>query len=200
MEIKNAFEVPVSIDRAWVVLTDVEQVAACMPGAELTEVGDDGMYQGKVKVKVGPIHLSFAGEASFIDLDKTSKRMLMKAKGREMKGRGAAEATITSHLVAAGDSTRVEITTDVQLSGSVAQYGRNMISDVSTHLIGQFADCLALQVAGSGEQAEAAISRAEKGVPALRLILTALWAATRRFFRRITGRSDGAGGATPSDG
>lgn len=200
MEIESVFEVPVSVDRAWVVLTDVEQVAACMPGAELTEVADDGTYQGKVKVKVGPIHLSFAGEARFIDLDKSAKRMRMKAKGKETKGRGSAEATITSQLTAAGDSTRVEITTDVQLSGSVAQYGRNMISDVSTHLVGRFADCLALQLAGGGEQAEAAIARAGKGVPALRLILTALWAVIRRFFRRITGRSNPTDEGRPIDG
>jgi carbon monoxide dehydrogenase subunit G len=183
VEVKNSFEVPVSIDRAWIVLTDVRQVAECMPGAELTEVLDDGSYRGKVKVKLGPIALSFAGEAHFVELDETAKRILIKAKGREVRGRGGAEATVASHLVASGSSTLVEITTDIHLSGSVAQYGRNMISDVSSRLVGQFADCLATQVAGTEEEAAIAQTKADKGLPALRLLLQALWNGIKRLFR-----------------
>jgi carbon monoxide dehydrogenase subunit G len=195
VEIKNSFEVPVGVDTAWVVLTDVERVAACMPGAELTEVGDDGIYRGRVKVKVGPISLAFSGEARFEELDEPAKRMLLKAKGREVRGRGAAEATVTSELAPSGSSsTQVEITTDLHLSGSVAQYGRNMLSDVSSHLVGQFANCLRSQLAGSGEEAQAAISEAEKGVPGIRLFLAAFWKAVKRFFRRIVGGSGQDGG------
>lgn len=190
MEIKNTFEVPVGIERAWAVLTDVEQVAACMPGAELTEAGEDGTYRGKVKVKVGPINLSFSGEAHFEELDESARRMLMKAKGKELKGRGAAEATVTSELIESGDSaTEVAITTDLQLSGSVAQYGRNMISDVSSHLVGQFADCLRSQVAGSEEDAQTAVSKAQESVPGIRLFLAALLKAIKRLLRRFGGGS-----------
>jgi uncharacterized protein len=184
MEIKNSFEVPVGIDRAWDVLTDVRQVAACMPGAELTDEVDDGSYRGNVKVKVGPIALSFAGDARFVELDEVAKRMRMRAKGKELRGRGAAEATVTSQLIANGNATTVDITTEIQLSGSVAQYGRNMISDVSSHLVGQFADCLAVQVAGTKDEAAAATAKADEGVPALRLLLHAVWSAIKRMFRR----------------
>jgi carbon monoxide dehydrogenase subunit G len=201
VEIKNSFEVPVGVDGAWIVLTDVERVAKCMPGAELTDVSEDGAYRGKVKVKVGPISLAFAGEARFDELDEAAKRMKLKAKGREMRGRGAAEASVVSELSPSGDSaTQVVITTDLQLSGAVAQYGRNMLSDVSTHLVGQFADCLRSQLSGTGEEAEMAISKAEKGVPGIRLFLKALWNAVKRLFGRLLGRSksDGGGGGNDS--
>jgi carbon monoxide dehydrogenase subunit G len=189
VEIKNSFEVPVGVDSTWRLLTDVEKVAACMPGAELTEMSDDGSYKGRVKVKVGPISLSFSGDARFEELDEASKVMKMKAKGKELRGRGAAEATVTSVLTPSGTtSTEVVITTDLQLSGSVAQYGRNMVSDVSTHLVGQFADCLRSQLAGTEEEAQTAIAKAEKGVPGIRLFFSALWAAIKRFFGRFRRR------------
>jgi carbon monoxide dehydrogenase subunit G len=197
VEIKNSFEVPVGIDLAWEVLTDVQRVAGCMPGAELTEVADDGSYRGKVKVKVGPIAMSFAGEARFVELDEASKRMLLKAKGKELRGRGAAEATVTSQLAADGDSTVVDITTDIQLSGTVAQFGRGMIGDVSSHLVGQFADCLATQLAGTREEAAAATAKADEGVPAIRLFMRALWNAIRRLFRpraRVESQTNGPRG------
>jgi carbon monoxide dehydrogenase subunit G len=188
VEIKNSFEVPVGVDSTWRLLTDVEKVAACMPGAELTEMSDDGTYKGKVKVKVGPISLSFAGEARFEEMDESSKVMRMKAKGKEMRGRGAAEATVTSVLTPSGTSTAVDITTDLQLSGAVAQYGRNMVSDVSTHLVGQFADCLKSQLAGTEEEAQTALAKADKGISGIRLFFSALWAAIKRFFGRFRGR------------
>jgi carbon monoxide dehydrogenase subunit G len=197
VEIKNSFEVPVDVDGAWVVLTDVERVAKCMPGAELTDASDDGTYRGKVKVKVGPISLSFSGDARFDELDESAKRMRLKAKGREMRGRGAAEATVVSELAPSGDSsTQVVITTDLQLSGAVAQYGRNMMSDVSTHLVGQFADCLRSQLSGTKEEADRAVSAAEKGVPGIRLFLAALWKAVKRLFGRLLGRSSNGGGGS----
>lgn len=188
MEIKNSFEVPVGIDATWRLLTDVEKVATCMPGAELTEISDDGVFKGKVKVKVGPISLAFTGQAEFEELDEAGKTMRMKAKGKETRGRGAAQATVLSVLTSSGaSSTEVVITTDLQLSGSVAQYGRNMVSDVSTHLVGQFADCLRSQLAGTQEEAQMAVSKAGKGVPGIRLALSALWKAIRRFFTRFRG-------------
>jgi hypothetical protein len=113
----------------------------------------------------------------------------MKAKGKELRGRGAAEAMVTSVLTPSGaSSTEVVITTDLKLTGAVAQYGRNMVSDVSTHLVGQFADCLKTQLAGTEEEAQTAVSEAEKGVPGIRLFLSALWKAIKRFFGRFTGR------------
>ena len=192
MEITNSFEAPVAVDSMWRLLTDVEKVASCMPGAELTEMSDDGTFRGKVKVKVGPISLSFAGEANFEELDESAKRMRMKAKGKELRGRGAAEAMVTSVLTSSGaSSTEVVITTDLKLSGAVAQYGRNMVSDVSTHLVGQFADCLQKQLAGTEEEAQTAVAVADKGVPGIRLLLSALWKAVKRFFSRFGGRGKG---------
>jgi len=201
VEIRNTFEVPVGVDTTWSALTDVERVAQCMPGAELSDVGEDGTYKGKVKVKVGPISMAFAGEAVFVELDEPGKRMKLKAKGRELRGRGAAEATVVSEMTAAGGSkTEVLIITELQLTGSVAQFGRNMISDVSTHLVDQFADCLKSQLAGDGVQAEAAIAKAGKGVPGIRLFFSALGKAIKRFFRRLFGRSKDDGGTTGEGG
>lgn len=189
MEIKNSFETPAGVDTTWRLLTDVEKVASCMPGAELTEMKDDGTFRGKVKVKVGPISLSFSGEAQFEELDESAKRMRMKAKGKELRGRGAAEAMVTSVLTSSGaSSTEVVITTDLKLTGAVAQYGRNMVSDVSTHLVGQFANCLKSQLAGTEEEAQTAEAEADKGIPGVRLFLSASWKAIKRFFGQFAGR------------
>ena len=199
MEVRNSFEVPVGVDRAWAVLTDVQQVAECMPGAELSETRDDGSYRGNVKVKIGPIALNFAGEARFAEVDEASRTMLIKAKGKELRGRGSAEATVSSRLAASGSSTLVDITTDIHLSGSVAQYGRNMISDVSTRLVDQFADCLAAHLAGTEEEAAVAHEKAAKGVPAVRLLLQALWNSIKRLFRSGGRSSDRDAGDSDRD-
>jgi len=141
MELTNEFDVPAPIHEAWRILTDLELIAPCMPGAQLTEVdGDD--FKGSVKVKVGPITAQFKGTASFVERDATAHRGVIKAQGRDTGGKGNANATITAELSPDGDGTHVTITTDLSITGKVAQFGRGALAEISTKLLGQFVDCL----------------------------------------------------------
>ena len=137
MELVHEFTVAVPVERAWDVLTDVERIAPCMPGAELTGV-DGGTYQGQVKVKVGPITAQYKGTASFAEKDEASRRVVLKASGRDTRGQGTASATVTATMVADGGSTTVSIVTDLSVSGRVAQFGRGVMGDVSAKLLEQF--------------------------------------------------------------
>jgi carbon monoxide dehydrogenase subunit G len=144
MKFDNAFEVPLPPDQAWALLLDVQRIAPCMPGAELTEVLDERSFKGRVAVKLGPVALSFAGTARFEELDEVARRARVKAQGTDTKGRGGANAVATFTLSPVANGTRVDIATDLNLSGSVAQYGRGagMIQAVAAELIGQFATAL----------------------------------------------------------
>ncbi len=137
----NEFEVGVPPEVAWGVLTDVERIAPCMPGAELREVEGEE-YRGVVKVKVGPITAEYRGKASFLERDETGRRAVLRAEGRETRGQGNANATITATLEPNGAGTRVKVSTDLAITGRVAQFGRGVLADVSTKLLGQFVDCL----------------------------------------------------------
>ncbi len=154
MELKNEFRVSVPVETAWSTLTDVEYIAPCMPGAQLTEIDGDE-YKGQVKVKVGPITAQYKGTASFIELDEANHTAVLKAKGRDTRGAGNAEADVTAQMTADGDATHIEITTELKVTGKVAQFGRGVMADVSEKLIGQFVDCLEgkLAEAGSAEPA-----------------------------------------------
>jgi carbon monoxide dehydrogenase subunit G len=141
MELTNEFRVNVPPATAWAVLTDVERIAPCMPGAQLQEIEGDE-YRGIVKVKVGPITAQYKGAASFIELDEANHRAVLKADGRETRGQGNAAATITATLVPDGDGTKVTVVTDLTVTGKVAQFGRGVMADVSAKLLGQFVDSL----------------------------------------------------------
>jgi carbon monoxide dehydrogenase subunit G len=141
MELTNEFDVAVPVDQAWAVLTDLEKIAPCMPGAQLTEVEGDE-YRGTVKVKVGPITAQYKGVARFAEKDDASHRAVIDAQGRDTRGQGNANATITASLAEADGGTRVSINTDLKLTGKVAQFGRGAIQDVSGALLGQFVSCL----------------------------------------------------------
>jgi uncharacterized protein len=141
MELNNEFDVEVPVDQAWAVLTDLERIAPCMPGAQLTEVEGDE-FRGTVKVKVGPITAQYKGVARFAEKDDASHRAVIDAQGRDTRGQGNANATITAELSAQGTGTRVSINTDLKLTGKVAQFGRGAIQDVSGALLGQFVSCL----------------------------------------------------------
>src|SRR5262245_28947963 len=141
MQIVHDFVVPQPIDTAWNVLTDLERIAPCMPGAQLTEVEGD-TYRGTVKVKVGPILAQFRGEARFKELDTDAHRAVIEARGKEAGGKGLASALITAELNPDGDRTAVNVVADVTLSGRIAQFGRGTISEISTKLLGQFVQCL----------------------------------------------------------
>ncbi len=141
MELVNEFKVPVSVDQAWQVLTDVERVAPCIPGAQLLSVdGDD--FTGVVKVKVGPITVQYKGKAAFDERDASARRAVITASGKETRGQGHASAIVTAELKDEGHSTSCVLTTDLTISGKAAQFGRGVLLDVATKLIGQFAERL----------------------------------------------------------
>jgi hypothetical protein len=133
--------VGVPVERAWELLTDVEGIAPCMPGAQLQEIEGDE-YRGIVKVKVGPITAQYKGVARFLERDEAAHRAVLRAEGRETRGQGNANATITARLEADGDATNVTVVTDLTITGRVAQFGRGVLADVSAKLLGQFVDCL----------------------------------------------------------
>lgn len=147
MKLDHSFTVPVPVDEAWGVLLDVPRVAPCMPGATLTDF-DGEEFAGTVKVKVGPIVLTYTGKGRFVERDEAARRVVVEASGRDTRASGTAAATVTATLKPEGDSTRVEVTTDLTVTGKPAQFGRGMLSDVSGRLIGQFADCLAAELSG----------------------------------------------------
>ena len=156
MELNNEFRVAVPGAKTWQVLTDVERVAPCIPGAQLLSVdGDD--FTGVVKVKVGPITVSYKGDASFQEKDEAAQRVVIKATGKETRGSGNAAAVVTAQLKDDGtNGTIVSITTDLTISGKAAQFGRGVLADVSTNLIGQFARNLEADLLGDTATSAAA--------------------------------------------
>jgi uncharacterized protein len=153
MELKNDFHVSVPIDDAWAVLTDLERIAPCMPGAELQEVEGDE-YRGVVKVKVGPISAQYKGTARFLEKDDDEHRAVLLAEGRETRGQGNATATVTAVATSDGDGTTVTIVTDLAITGKVAQFGRSVMGDVSAKMLGEFADRLEADVLSQGSEPE----------------------------------------------
>ena len=138
-QLVNEFTVNRPIDEAWAVITDVERIAPCLPGAQLQEIEGD-IYRGVVKIKLGSIAPQFKGQASFIERDDAGHRALLKAEGRDTGGRGNASAEIEAHAESLSPtSTRVIVTTDLHITGKVAQFGRGIIGDVSKKLMAQFA-------------------------------------------------------------
>jgi carbon monoxide dehydrogenase subunit G len=154
MELTHSFTVPVSLDRAWDVLLDVERVAPCMPGATLDSV-DGNDITGKIKVKVGPISMIYAGKASFTERDKDAGVMVLQASGKETRGAGTASASVRSELAAEGDQTRVTVLTNLNVTGKPAQFGRGVLNEVGGKLIGIFADNLAKMLAAEPAVTEA---------------------------------------------
>lgn len=150
MELHHEFTVPVPAADAWRILTDLERLAPCLPGAQLTEVEGE-IYRGQVKVKVGPIVAQFKGQASFVSRDDDAYTASLKAEGRDTGGKGNASATITAKLVSTGPSSATcTVDTDLNITGKVAQFGRGALADVSDKLLLQFVDNLnALIASGS---------------------------------------------------
>jgi carbon monoxide dehydrogenase subunit G len=170
MQLENSFEVAASRDTAWNLLMDVPRVVPCMPGAQLTETVDESNWKAKVSVKLGPIALQFAADIARTEVDTADNRVVLTTNARELRGRGGAKATIESKLTELGPSqTRVNVLTDLALSGAVAQYGRGIVQDVAGQMVGKFADCLQKQLVGSEEEAQAAVEQASKPVSGLRL-------------------------------
>ena len=202
MEIENEFDVPAPIDHVWTYLLDVERVAPCMPGAELTEVIDDHTWKGKVNMKLGPVSLAFAGTVTMQERDDRAKRIVLAAKGMEQKGKGAANASVTSWLEQGDGVTNVKMRADIHLTGTVAQLSRGLLPEVSRKLTQQFADCLlqSMQAAEvrATESADVAAevpapveaSARAKPIGGIRLGLAAFWASIKGFFRRLFGKRE----------
>jgi uncharacterized protein len=202
MQIENEFMVPAPIDHVWAYLLDVERVAPCMPGAELTEVVDDHTWKGKVNMKLGPVSLAFAGTVTMQERDDQAKRIVLAAKGMEQKGKGAANASVTSWLEQGDGVTNVKMRADIHLTGSVAQLSRGLLPEVSRKLTQQFADCLhqsmgaaEVRATESADLAAAVAASVEatarpKPIGGIRLGLAAIWAAISRFFRRVFGKRE----------
>jgi len=162
--------VNVPVDEAWVTLTDVERIAPCLPGAQLQEVEGD-TYRGVVKVKVGPILAQFKGQAHFVEKDDTNHKAVLKAEGRDTGGKGNASAMITAQLTSKGaTSTHVSVSTDLTITGKVAQFGRGAMADVSNKLLGQFVENLETTVltqpAPAAAEAPAAAAAPTPAAPA----------------------------------
>jgi uncharacterized protein len=191
MLIENSFEVAASRQTAWNLLMDVPRVVPCMPGAQLTETVDDSNWKAKVSVKLGPIALQFAADIARTEVDTAGNRVMLSTTAREVRGRGGAQATIESRLTELGPSrTRVDVRTDLSLSGSVAQHGRGIVQDVAGQMVGKFADCLQKQIGGSEEDARDAVEQASKPVSgfslgagaARRVVLRSAYTWTVVFF------------------
>jgi carbon monoxide dehydrogenase subunit G len=170
MKLANEFTVHVPIDVAWKVLTDLEGIAPCLPGAQLTGVDGD-VYKGKVKVKVGPVISEFAGTARFAEKDDDAYRGVIDAKGRDARSAGNAAALITAQLRPDGDSTVVNVDTDLKISGKLAQFGSGMIKEVSQKLLGQFVTSLEAKIAADNgtttAESEAPAPAAAAAAPAV---------------------------------
>jgi hypothetical protein len=186
MLIKTDFEVAEPLEKVWQYFDDISAVAACLPGAELTDDLGDDKYKGRVAVRMGPVKLRFAGTAHITERDDPGKRIVVQASGAEEKGKGQAEMLVTATLTSAGRGTKVAVTQDLQLSGAAAQYGRGMISDVTAVLMRDFSANLQDRI-GRAERGEAvgqnATSSPARGFTvARRAAMLALTRLFRRFF------------------
>jgi uncharacterized protein len=208
MQFDNSFEVPLPPAEAWAVLLDVERIAPCMPGAELTEVMDGNSYRGRINVRLGPVALTFAGVVKLDEIDEGNRTARVSAQGTDAKGRGGASAASVFRLEPAGSGSKVLVHTNLTLSGSVAQYGRGVgiIQATAAQLMSQFAKCLkeklaqdrpvtaaaaaAAPAAAAPAQpsqpvvAEAAAPSAAKPISGLALLAKAIWTAIVGWFRR----------------
>ena len=186
MLIKNEFQVAAPVDKVWQYFGDIPQVAACLPGTELTDDLGNDKYEGRVAVRMGPVRLQFAGKADIAERDEAAKRIVVNATGAEEKGRGQASMVVTATLAPAGRGTKVSVAQDLQLSGAAAQYGRGMISDVSAVLMRDFSVNLADRI-DRAERGEVVAGQAAAASPAsgFTLGMRAAVMALRRVFRRF---------------
>jgi len=211
MDLHHEFEVSAAVEETWAAFLDMPRVAPCLPGAEITEVIDDRNVKGGAKVKVGPVNLRFAGTAEMVEIDERNRTALMKAGGADAKGRGNADADVRFTLSETGSNrTAVEVNTSLNLTGSVAQYGRvsGLIDEIANQLLDEFVANLEVELGGADESAVAADSRSSTADPSaaaisdaasqqpppipapvkaasgLTLFFKAVWSMIKKKFRR----------------
>jgi uncharacterized protein len=200
MKLEHAFEVAAPLDRVWQRLIDVQQVAPCLPGAEITEAGDDGTYRGTFSVRLGPTTAAYRGELAIEEVDEPAHRVVMRASGQDKRGQGSAKASIVSRMHEQAGVTTVEVETDFTITGRLARFGRGgMVEDVSNRLLREFSDCLQKSIeaapadpgpAAAPSESGAAPAEARAAGPAAKpvggfsLLTRALWDRIRRLFRR----------------
>jgi carbon monoxide dehydrogenase subunit G len=190
MKLEHSFEVAAPLERVWRKLIDVEQVAPCLPGAEITEAGEDGTYHGTFSVRLGPTTAAYRGQLAMEEVDESARRVVMKASGQDKRGQGSAKATIVSTMSEQAGVTTVEVETDFTITGRLARFGRGgMIQDVSNRLLRDFSDCLQKSIKAPPAEAEAEVepAAAPPGVAPVggfSLVLRAFWDRIRRLLGR----------------
>jgi uncharacterized protein len=195
VEIKNSFHVNAEPDRVYAFLLDVNSVARCMPGAEISEVVDPSTFRGKVKIKVGPVVVNYNGVARITSRDETARSAVLEAEGRETQGAGSARATATMSVVKDGTGSEVTLSTSMAVAGRVAQFGRGVMEDVSRRLVNEMASCIRANLEtptastaaeGAGRVEPGAVAAAghyeAKPVNALALLFSVLFARIRSLF------------------
>ncbi|HEX5119126.1 MAG TPA: SRPBCC family protein [Pseudonocardiaceae bacterium] len=160
MRLEHEFSVPAPPDVVWAAVIDPERVAPCMPGASLTSV-DGSQFSGGVKVKLGPVTLTYKGSGEFLETDEQARRVVIKASGKDARGNGTAAATVTVTLAPEGDGTKGTVVTDLTVTGKPAQFGRGMIVEVSGKILDSFAQCLATKLDAAPATAEPAAAKAD---------------------------------------
>jgi carbon monoxide dehydrogenase subunit G len=138
MKLVNEFTVAAPIEQTWTTLLDVERVASCLPGASIEPVGEDGSYRGRMRVKVGPVSMSYGGTVRLAEVDADSHVAAFEARAKETRGTGTAAATIRNTLTETAEGTRVQVETDLDVTGRPAQFGRGLMEEVAAKMLGQF--------------------------------------------------------------
>ena len=195
-KIEERFEVQAPVERVWKYLTDPAQVVQCLPGAELLEKQDERNFLGAIKVKVGPLSMSYKGKAQFTEIDEQAHQVRMVGEAREVGGSGSTKVTMLSTVTpAANGGCAVVVNADVELVGKIVQFGRGMIEEVSKQMFRQFSSCVKVQLevtdAAQPSEEKPATETEAKPLSAITLTFRALWAIIARFFRRLSGRSPG---------
>jgi len=192
-KIEERFEVQAPVERVWKYLIDPARVVECLPGAELVEMTDAQNFVGAIKVKVGPLAMSYKGKAKFTEVNEETHQVRMVGDAREVGGSGSTKVTMLSTVapLASGGGSEVVVNAEVELVGKIVQFGRGMIEEVSRQMFRQFSTCVRTKLEVVEDQtAEKPVETEAKAVAAAPLAFRALWAIIARFFRRLFGNTD----------
>jgi len=198
-KIEERFEVQAPVERVWKYMTDPQRVVSCLPGAELLDQKEDNTFLGAMKVKVGPLSMSYKGQGRFTELNEETHQVRMTGEAREVSGSGSTKVSmLTSVAPLAGGGSEVLVTADIELAGKIVQFGRGMVEEVSRQMFRQFSTCVRQQLERVEESETESPHAAEpepptnevKAVSAAPLAFRALWAVVMRFFRNLFGKSE----------